>query len=193
MAWRTQCWPEELGRGGTKKAAERAVKEAKAKFAPHTPARKDRLRPRAKPPPIPAPKPPAQPMPSFWSCRPNGKRQRFEGRAEAPERVLLTREDLLALKAQLVEVQANCCALCGDYMAMDEMDHPIWRVTIDHTYPRYSGGGNTGNIVGAHQQCNADKANDFPTGCELVWLAFVNSRLEVPLPDAKRIDDKVVK
>lgn len=187
MASRTHRWPGNNSplsafHGGTAAAALKAVKMAKVKFAPH-PVRKDRVRPRAmlSPPPPPPVKPsPSEPPYTFWNCRPSGKRARYEGRVERPVRMPLTMEESFARKTLLVEIQANMCALCGDYLTMDEMDEmddPVFRPSVDHVYPRFSGGQDEANVVAAHNHCNADKTNDLPTGCELVWLDNVNTRL----------------
>jgi 5-methylcytosine-specific restriction endonuclease McrA len=153
---------------------------AKVKFAPHPAVRKDRIRPRAKLAPMaPPPVKPAsnEPPYTFWNCRPSGKRHRYEGGVDKRLRMSMTKEEALAFKAMLVELQDNMCALCGDYLTMDEMDDPVFRPSIDHVYPRFSGGQDEGNVVAAHNHCNGDKTNDLPTGCELIWLYNVTARL----------------
>lgn len=79
------------------------------------------------------------------------------------------------LRAILSDVQGDYCAICG---------RPIgrWTRNIDHVWPIGDGGFNgPGNMVMAHEWCNFHKADSLPTGCEIIWLAAVCARLDVPL------------
>lgn len=86
-------------------------------------------------------------------------------------------ETLLAIKLMrrvLLRHQGGFCALCGQQIRR------VWQVSIEHVVPRSLGGfWGLGNIVGAHGDCNARKADRMPTGCELIWLLAVNARLDV--------------
>lgn len=82
----------------------------------------------------------------------------------------------------LFTVQQGLCGICGLEMMTGEEDgycpdHPC-RATIDHVIPRSRGGAQWfGNIVAAHKWCNMKKDNRLPTGCELLTLGIVNSKL----------------
>jgi 5-methylcytosine-specific restriction endonuclease McrA len=72
----------------------------------------------------------------------------------------------------LSEAQGGRCGICG---------HPMKeRPSLDHVIPHALGGKHgLGNYVAAHGECNGDKTNDVPTGCEMVWLLMVNAKLGV--------------
>lgn len=53
----------------------------------------------------------------------------------------------------------------------------VSRPSLDHVIPQDLGGTNFRNIVAAHNRCNAEKSNDIPTGCEVIWLLVVNARI----------------
>lgn len=82
----------------------------------------------------------------------------------------------------LFHVQGGLCGICGlemmdgredDYCA----DHPC-SPSIDHVVPRSRSGSLWfGNIVAAHKWCNQKKGNRLPTGCELIALEMVNTKL----------------
>jgi 5-methylcytosine-specific restriction endonuclease McrA len=73
----------------------------------------------------------------------------------------------------LMDAQEGLCSVCGE--AIDLADK--W--TLDHVIPIYEGGADQlGNLCVAHEACNVAKANDWPTGCEMVALFAVNARLD---------------
>lgn len=78
-------------------------------------------------------------------------------------------QETAALRSQLRNIQGNVCAICGKKMGAE--------VSIDHVIPHaLLGKHGDGNFVAVHGECNGDKSNDIPTGCEMVWLLFVNAR-----------------
>jgi len=80
----------------------------------------------------------------------------------------------------LLEAQNNHCGICGTRLPPFKgvmLADPMTRPTIDHVVPRSKGGRNYRNIVAAHERCNNRKADRMPTGCELLWLNVVNSKL----------------
>jgi len=90
-------------------------------------------------------------------------------RAETPS--WRKRQFRLALR----RAQFGRCAICGGNMKRGKVH------SIDHVVPQSRGGRDVGNLVLAHRPCNEAKANREPTGCELIWLAAVNARLEIAL------------
>ncbi len=50
-------------------------------------------------------------------------------------------------------------------------------ITQDHVIPRSKGGINRANLIAAHPWCNTQKGNRNPTGCELIWLDMVNTKM----------------
>jgi 5-methylcytosine-specific restriction endonuclease McrA len=121
-------------------------------------ARKSRLRPKAR---------------SQWSCRPNVVRHREGLRLfdYGPRDMLECRKHRLALW----DAQEGICGLCGKVM-----DGPGERMSLDHVIPRFDGGmDGLGNYLLCHGECNGQKSNDVPTGCEMVALMAVNARLKI--------------
>lgn len=113
---------------------------------------------------------------SRWNCRPIGKRHVHGGGIERSPAGWLEREEALLRCVVLADAQGWLCALCGQ--EIDILGRMGARISTDHVVPRYLGGWDEwGNFLAAHRQCNADKSNDEPTGCELVWLFAVNARL----------------
>lgn len=103
------------------------------------------------------------------NCR-KGFRQRHNVR---PSSTVRNPEAARALRDIIAKAQGNLCALCGG-----ELPKPIHRASVDHTIPINLGGRDElGNLVVAHKECNTEKANDIPTGCEMVWLLMVNAKL----------------
>lgn len=82
---------------------------------------------------------------------------------------------------RIVSVQRGTCVLCGTVIDMETDFAPsdMRRPSFDHVVARSLGGGNEGNYLIAHRKCNSDKSNRRATGCELVWLAAVNSHLGI--------------
>lgn len=86
----------------------------------------------------------------------------------------------------IIDIQGNCCLLCGTPLSVVNphtgFRYNIYskrRPTYEHVVPRARGGVNHGNRLVAHKFCNEAKADRMPTGCELVWLAVVNARLQI--------------
>lgn len=74
------------------------------------------------------------------------------------------------LRARLNDAQGGLCAICGEKI--------VGKISLDHVIPHaLLGKHRTGNYVAAHGECNGDKTNDVPTGCEMVWLLAVNAKL----------------
>lgn len=98
---------------------------------------------------------------------------------------MISNEDWLKAEAQisnaytvqyrreiLYSAQEGICAICGDLI--------IPKASIDHVIPKAKGGvDKLGNLLATHYRCNNTKADNIPTGCQLVWLLAVNSRLGV--------------
>lgn len=72
----------------------------------------------------------------------------------------------------LAEIQGHRCYMCL-------VPFPSkYAVTVDHVTPRWVGGRNGyGNIAAACFGCNNRKHERMPTGCELIWLEFINAEL----------------
>jgi 5-methylcytosine-specific restriction endonuclease McrA len=76
----------------------------------------------------------------------------------------------------LLQTQGDCCAICGGGFTEDGEGVP----TLEHVIPVAMGGAyGLGNVVLAHWACNNRKGDQRPTGCELIWLMLVNTRLGV--------------
>lgn len=84
------------------------------------------------------------------------------------------RRDLLS------SAQDGLCAICGKPI-LDVTDPDLEaRPSVDHVIPRQMGGADRlGNMLLTHRGCNTEKGCRRPTGCELVWLLAVNSRIGV--------------
>ena len=78
------------------------------------------------------------------------------------------------LQRVVARVQGYICPICGK---------PTERrrgLSLDHVIPRSRGGADRlGNLIVAHVRCNSRKGNRMPTGCEVIWLSFVNVRLGI--------------
>jgi 5-methylcytosine-specific restriction endonuclease McrA len=74
-------------------------------------------------------------------------------------------------QAAMLEAQGFRCYLCGDPFTSD--DPP----SRDHVYPRSKKGGDLGNILLAHDECNHAKGDRAPDECEKVALRRVNAIL----------------
>lgn len=76
-------------------------------------------------------------------------------------------------RQELFFAQDGICAICGKLMTRE-------RCTLDHVVARGLGGTDAfGNLVVTCWQCNNDKGDAPPTGCELIFLLAVNNRLGV--------------
>lgn len=108
-------------------------------------------------------------------------RMAFPHGAPAPsrrDRKKMSVEYLARLRAS----QGALCPICGDGLPpMGNICAPRLRNTFDHVWPRRPAkgarGGHIGNLLCAHYGCNTTKGNRLPTGCEIIWLDAVNSRL----------------
>jgi len=76
--------------------------------------------------------------------------------------------------------QGSVCAGCGKHLPSAgrvrhcDPDYP----TFDHVVPRSKGGTNRlENGILKHRLCNERRKDAPPTGCDLIWLAFVQARL----------------
>lgn len=80
-------------------------------------------------------------------------------------------EEMREVRRILFSVQHGICGICGQIMEMEPE-----RCSLDHVIPHCMGGGHgLGNYIACHKECNGDKTNDVPTGCEMVFLLFVNN------------------
>ena len=76
--------------------------------------------------------------------------------------------------------QCDLCAACGAFLPSGKRlprHHPD-SPTFDHVIARSKGGGRTlTNGLLKHQRCNQQRGQRPPTGCDLLWLDLVQSRL----------------
>ena len=76
--------------------------------------------------------------------------------------------------------QTDICAGCGAFLPGGRRlprHHPE-APTFDHVIARSEGGGRTlANGLLKHQRCNQQRGHKPPTGCDLLWLDLVQSRL----------------
>lgn len=94
----------------------------------------------------------------------------------------------LTLIETIIHYQHGKCLLCGTPLNMinPHNDMPYWayhthRPTFEHVVPKAKGGKNIGNRLVAHRLCNQQKDDRMPTGCELIWLAMVNAKLQIQI------------
>ena len=77
--------------------------------------------------------------------------------------------------------QQSICAGCGQHLPSVrrvKKHHPDYP-TFDHVVPKSLGGRRVlTNGLLKHRRCNGLKANRCPSGCDLIWLAAVQFRLE---------------
>lgn len=76
--------------------------------------------------------------------------------------------------------QADICAGCGAHLPSGKRLPPLHPCfpTFDHVIPRSKGGERTlANGLLKHQRCNQERGHKPPTGCDLVWLDLVRTRL----------------
>lgn len=79
----------------------------------------------------------------------------------------------VAIRRLLAREQDYLCAICGQPMMEGDRN-------IDHVWPQCDGGsGGLGNLTATHYDCNSAKANDLPTGCQIITLVAVCARLDV--------------
>lgn len=112
-------------------------------------------------------------VPRKWACRPSGIRHR-DG-ATLGVRKARDMEETRQQRLALYRVQSGLCGLCGHPLNPDPA-----RNSLDHVIPLFDGGKDgLGNLLLCHGECNGQKSNDVPTGCELVMLLAANSKLAV--------------
>jgi hypothetical protein len=91
------------------------------------------------------------------------------------------------LPLTLWRAQGKRCAVCGCEMTPSHMAHPTRGWTIEHVYPRgrYFLYGE-GNQLISHAECNNQKADRDPTGCEVILLHAVNAQLGLEIVEKPR-------
>ncbi|WP_457351350.1 HNH endonuclease [Sphingomonas sp. UYP23] len=166
--------------GGTARKARQAVIAArverlrKAVVQRAEPVEKSiRLRPAAREDPVRV---------SRWNCRSSWQRRRPTRALNSDVWFPKDKQESDNRRLILILVQGSLCALCGKYLDERDRESDTLRPSIDHMIPRDLGGTNRFNVVAAHSACNAQKQNDLPTGCELIWLLLVNARMRA-LPE----------
>ena len=95
-----------------------------------------------------------------------------EGVSGDKSRAARPMEETRALRFTLHEAQGGICGICGKPLDADPA-----KGSLDHVIPRSRVSRETGNYVLTHGECNGDKTNDVPTGCEMVFLLMVNCKL----------------
>ena len=88
----------------------------------------------------------------------------------------------VAQRRTLRWAQGSVCAGCGKHLPSarrTKKHHPDYP-TFDHVIPLSRGGKNrlTNGLL-KHRICNAARGNRSASGCDLIWLAFVQARLSV--------------
>lgn len=112
----------------------------------------------------------------------------------------------MRLLQSLIDAQEGVCIGCGCSLSMENphtgrvyFENHRLRPTFDHVVPRARTTRHKGNLLAAHRQCNGDKADRDPTGCELIWLEVVNARISRATQERinarigywkKRVDDQ---
>lgn len=156
--------PEQF-RARCRAAAEKVIAApSSAAMEPVVVKRRDRLSPKAK---------------ALWdSQRPRACRPRSRHRHDIVSigpRGYRDKDEVSAQRVRLYHAQGGRCAICGK-----PLPESIYEGSIDHVIPHALGGKDGyGNIVLAHRECNGEKTNDVPTGCEMVWLLMVNAKIGV--------------
>lgn len=57
---------------------------------------------------------------------------------------------------KLLKAMGGCCYICGLRLTQAEMNK-------DHVFPRSGGFSLNGNMMPAHERCNSEKENNYPT------------------------------
>jgi 5-methylcytosine-specific restriction endonuclease McrA len=73
------------------------------------------------------------------------------------------------LMVRMLEAQGGFCGICGARLKRSP--------SYDHVIPKCRGGKNMRNRIVAHIGCNFQKGDRMPTGCELIMLEAVNTRI----------------
>lgn len=76
----------------------------------------------------------------------------------------------------LIRIQDGRCAYC--YCRFQKRGkHRGWTAaTQEHVWPKRAGHERHNNIVAACRQCNEEKGDAMPTGCEILALEWVNAK-----------------
>lgn len=164
-------------RAAVEAAAERAALRERAKEVGRNVVAKARSHPEQQCPPVrkqrvsPFAKARQGKAIAVKKCRP-GHRHRPEFINETP-REARGMDEMRELRVRLAKVQNGLCGICGGALPINPH-----LASLDHVIPRAMGGKDSvGNYVLAHKECNGEKANDVPTGCEMVWLLLVNAKM----------------
>jgi hypothetical protein len=95
----------------------------------------------------------------------------------------------------LLGAQDGLCAICGKPIEVAKNNGP----SIDHVFPKSQA--NTAArcrppglghwqrprpnlLLASHRKCNSRKCDRYPTGCEMIWLYWVNARLGAERPSS---------
>lgn len=78
----------------------------------------------------------------------------------------------LSLVSALRQAQNGDCPICREPLGRKKS-----KLSIDHVRPRHNGGGNIGNRLLTHHQCNHRKGGRWPMPHEIDMLNYVNARL----------------
>jgi len=82
----------------------------------------------------------------------------------------------------LAEHQGWTCPICGRALEQPSRRGQQTGLSIDHVWPRLGSEGRTGlygNALATHAICNNAKGARVPTGCEIIWLTFVNAKMDL--------------
>lgn len=97
---------------------------------------------------------------------------RFQRGIAGGKREARPMEEIRALRYTLHDAQEGICGICGK-----PLDDDPSKGSLDHVIPRSRVPREMGNYVLTHGECNGDKTNDIPTGCEMIFLLMVNCKL----------------
>jgi hypothetical protein len=98
------------------------------------------------------------------------------------------RERRLAMMKALWKAQGKHCAVCGVYMVPVHYLHPKRGWSIEHVWPqaRYAYE-HQGNRLISHIECNNEKSDRDPTGCEVITLLAANAILGFELIERPQV------
>lgn len=88
----------------------------------------------------------------------------------------------------LLDVQEYRCGSCGGQLEKGIRSTEPRGMSLEHVWPKRMGFGLQGNAVFTHRECNDEKADRSPNGCELIFLQAVNRKLGLPEEDTKYFD-----
>jgi 5-methylcytosine-specific restriction endonuclease McrA len=112
------------------------------------------------------------------NCRLNSRHTNYNSKHNSNTRTIRPYNSYYDICNILIKLQDNLCAICGKNI--DKNDFGSSYATLDHVIPLSLGGKDkVGNLVVVHKKCNFYKSNDIPTGCEILWLLVVNSKLNI--------------